>query len=62
MSRRTNHVMREFIDLVEARLTRGAMRLERAAELMLEHGVPSHITARIIARVQQSLPLPALPA
>lgn len=57
MSRRTNHVLREFIDLVEARIQRG-MHIERAAELMLEHGTPSHIVARIISRAQQ--PYPAL--
>lgn len=56
MTRRTNHLLREFITTVEAAIGRG-MGIERAAALMLEHGVPSHITARIIARVQQPYPV-----
>lgn len=58
MTRRTNHVLREFIDIVEARLARELMSVERAAELMLEHGTPSHVVTRIISRAQT--PYPAL--
>lgn len=61
MSSRTNHVLREFIDIVEAQILRNGMCLERAAELLLEHGTPTHVTARIITRVQQAM-LPALAA
>lgn len=62
MTRRTNHVLREFIDIVEAQILRNGMCLERAAELLLEHGTPPHVTVRIITRVQQAMPLPALAA
>lgn len=62
MSRRTNHVLREFISVVEAQILRRGLCLERAAELLLEHGTPTHVTARIITRVQQAMPLPALAA
>lgn len=58
MSRRTNHVLREFVSIVEARLSQGAMSVERAAELMLEHGTPAHVVTRIVSRAQ--LPYPAL--
>ena len=58
MTRRTNHVLREFVAIVESRLAQGAMGIERAAELMLEHGTPSHVVTRIISRAQ--IPLPAL--
>ncbi|MCK9985655.1 MAG: hypothetical protein AzoDbin1_02127 [Azoarcus sp.] len=60
MSRRNNHVLREFVSLVEARLARNAMTIERAAELMLEHGAPAHVVARIIERAQKKHPYPSL--
>lgn len=60
MTRRTNHLLREFVAIVEARIASGAVSLERAAELMLERGTPSHIVTRIISRAQQ--PFPALTA
>lgn len=62
MSRRTNHVMREFVASVEAAIQRNGMSIERAAELLLEHHVPAHITARVLARAQQKQPLPTLSA
>lgn len=57
MSRRTQHLLRDFVDLVAAAIERGDMTIERAAELMLEHRVPSHVAARIIARAQQPCPV-----
>lgn len=54
--RRTNHVLREFIAIVESRLAQGALSVERAAELMLEHGTPCHVVARIVSRAQQRFP------
>lgn len=62
MNSRTNHVLREFISVVEAQILRHGLCLERAAELLLEHGTPPHVTARIITRVQRTMPLPALAA
>lgn len=56
MTRRTNHVLREFVDIVAARITSGAISLERAAELMLEHRTPSHVVTRIISRAQPAYP------
>lgn len=50
--RRTNHLHREFVNLVEAAIDRGDMSIERAAELMLEHGISAHVVQNVLSKVQ----------
>lgn len=53
MKRRQNHALRELIAEIEVQVLNRGMCLERAAELMLEHGAPSAVAVRILTRVQQ---------
>lgn len=50
--RRTNHLHREFVNLVEAAIERGDMSIERAAEFMLEHGIRPQVVQNVLAKVQ----------
>jgi len=50
--RRTNHLHREFVNLVEAAIERGDMSIERAAELMIEHGIRRHVVQNVLANMQ----------
>lgn len=50
--RRTNHLHREFVNLVESAIERGDMSIERAAEFMLEHGIRPQVVQNVLSKVQ----------
>jgi len=50
--RRTNHLHREFLILVESAIERGDMTIERAADFMLEHRIQPGVARNLLTRVQ----------